>query len=623
MSFDSTKQDLSELLKQIRKGELQLPEFQRDYVWNESAIISLFASIAKGYPVGALLTLKRGGEVDFKPRGIHGTDVANVEPDELLLDGQQRMTSLFKSLYSRDPADIITVRDRREKRFFYLDIRKALSPAFSIEEAVETVPETRRRMKNFGRALDLDVSTPELEYEQHLFPLNQIFDERDWVRGWQDFWKERGEDVSALDRAFYETIVKRVQRYEMPIIRLGKDNGREAVCTIFEKVNVGGVKLDAFELVTAIYAGAGFDLRQDWWGDKTHHGRIGRIKENTLPSGGVFEKLASTDFLQACTLLYTIDRRNAEAATGKSGLELPPVSCKREELLRLPLGAFQAHGDAVERGFREAAKFVGEQRILHDSELPYFPQLVALAALFAISPDTSQNATWRAGVARWYWAGILGEHYGSGTDTKIARDIPELKAWLEEGAAEPQMFQQTYFQADRLLGLRSRRAAAFKGFHALMMRHGCRDFVNGQPFDLMTLWQEAVDVHHIFPQSWCSKQGLDWMVYDSIVNKTPLSAVTNRYIVRGDAPSDYLKRIEDEHNIAPQLLDDILRTHLIEPELLRANDFQGFIADRKAKLAALAGQAMGRDPVEESEEAGQDALADLPVDERIELEAAE
>lgn len=623
MSFDSTKQDLSELLKQVRKGELQLPEFQRDYVWNESAIISLFASIAKGYPVGALLTLKRGGEVDFKPRPIDGAKVDGVEPEELLLDGQQRMTSLFKALYSQEPADIITTRDRREKRYFYLHIEKALSNAFGVEEAVETVPETRKRMKNFGREVDLDLSTPEQEYEQHLFPLNQIFDERDWVRGWRDFWKDRGVDVSALDRAFYDNIVKRVQRYEMPIIRLGKDNGREAVCTIFEKVNVGGVKLDAFELVTAIYAGAGFDLRQDWWGSKDSHGRIGRIKDKTLPSGGVFEKLASTDFLQACTLLHTIERRNAEASKGKTGLELPQVSCKREELLRLPLSAYQQYGDVVEQGFREAAKFVGEHRILHDSELPYFPQLVALAALFALSPEASQNATWRAGVARWFWAGVLGEHYGSGTDTKIARDIPELKAWLEENGPEPQMFEQSYFQAGRLFGLRSRRAAAFKGFHALLMRHGCRDFVSGKPFDLMTLWQETIDVHHIFPKSWCAKQGLDWAIYDSIVNKTPLSAATNRYIVRGDAPSDYLKRIEDDHSIAPQLLNDILRSHLIEPELLRANDFHGFIADRKAKLSALAGEAMGRAPVEAAEEGGPDALAALAVDERVELEAAE
>jgi hypothetical protein len=339
VSFDSTKEDLSELLKKIKRGDLQLPEFQRDYVWAESAVISLIASIAKGYPVGALLTLKRGGEVDFKPRGIDGTNVVGVEPEELLLDGQQRMTSLFKALYCSDPAIVNDARDKRVARFFYLDIRKALSPAYSFEDAIELVGENHQRMRNFGREVDLDVSTPELQYEQHLFPLNQIFDERDWLRGWQDFWKARGEDVSTMDRDFYNKIVKTIQRYEMPLIRLDKDNGREAVCTIFEKVNVGGVKLDAFELVTAIYAGAGFDLRLDWSGTPKTTGRGGRIREKSIGRGGVFEKLASTDLLQACTLLHTMARRQAEIAAGKTGLDLPPVSCKREELLRLPLDA--------------------------------------------------------------------------------------------------------------------------------------------------------------------------------------------------------------------------------------------------------------------------------------------
>lgn len=623
MSFDSTKEDLSELLRQIKKGELQLPEFQRDYVWDEAAVISLLASIAKGYPVGALLTLKRGGDVDFKPRPIAGSEGGGAEPEELLLDGQQRMTSLYQSLFSAKPANVITTKDRRERRYFYLDIRKALSPAYSFEEAVETVPETRVRLTNFNRTVDLDVSSPEHEYSQHLFPLNRLFDEDDWIYGWRDYWKSKDKDVSDLEKQFKQTIIKRVQRYEMPIIRLGKDNGREAVCTIFEKVNVGGVKLDAFELVTAIYAGTGYDLRHDWWGDGTSHGRIGRIKAKTVTNGGIYEKLASTDFLQACTLLHTIERRAAEAAAGKTGFDLPPVSCKREELLRLPLSAYLKHADAIEDGFREAAKFVGEQNILHRAQLPYFPQMVALAALFALAGGRAANATFRAGLARWYWSGVLGEFYGSGTDTKIARDVPELLDWLGGDGPEPGMFLQTYLQADRLLSLRSNRSAAFKGFHALLMRTGCRDFVSGKPFDIMTLWQEPVDVHHIFPQSYCGKQGYDWQVYDSIINKTPLSAATNRYIVRGDAPSVYLKRIEEDHKLAPGLLDEILRSHLISPELLRADDFHGFIADRQARLAALAAEAMGKAVVDDAPpEAGEDSESNLSIDERSELELA-
>ena len=64
-------------------------------------------------------------------------------------------------------------------------------------------------------------------------------------------------------------MLERIERYKMPIIRLDRKNSREAICLVFEKVNVGGKKLDAFELVTAIYAADQFDLREDWNGDRT------------------------------------------------------------------------------------------------------------------------------------------------------------------------------------------------------------------------------------------------------------------------------------------------------------------------------------------------------------------
>src|SRR5947199_2057933 len=102
--FDSTKEDLKDILRKADEGKLQLPDFQRDYVWGDDDVRSLIASIAKGFPVGALLTLESGSEVSFKPRLLAGVSPKDVEPEELLLDGQQRITSLFQSAYSRQPA---------------------------------------------------------------------------------------------------------------------------------------------------------------------------------------------------------------------------------------------------------------------------------------------------------------------------------------------------------------------------------------------------------------------------------------------------------------------------------------------------------------------------------------
>lgn len=101
--FDSTKEDLKDILRDADAGKLQLPDFQRSYVWSDDDVRSLVASIAKGFPVGALLTLQTGSEVSFKPRLIAGVPEKDVEPAELLLDGQQRITSLYQCTFSKAP----------------------------------------------------------------------------------------------------------------------------------------------------------------------------------------------------------------------------------------------------------------------------------------------------------------------------------------------------------------------------------------------------------------------------------------------------------------------------------------------------------------------------------------
>ena len=619
MSFDSTKNTLEKLLEQVDEGSLQLPEFQRDYVWPEESVVSLLASIAKGYPVGALLLLERGGEVDFQPRPIEGVMLdRSTEPDLLLLDGQQRMTSLYQVLWSPRPAFLKNAKGQKVERHLFLHIDKAVARGIAFEDAIEIMPGDRRRVTDFGREVDLDLSTPELQYAANMFPLDRVFDEDDWLYGWHDHWRAKGVDTFDTEKLFKRTVIKGIQKYEMPIIRLLKDNGREAVCTIFEKVNVCGVKLDAFELVTAIYAGSEFDLRRDWSGTATEHGRLGRIRKAT-PEYGVHASLASLDFLQACAILHTQEQRSEAASKGRQGLDLPQVSCKRETVLALPLTAYRRHADAVEAGFVEAGGFLNEQKILWGRDVPYPPQVVALAALFATLGPAARNAAYREKLGEWYWAGVLGEYYGASTETKIARDVPELASWLNGGPL-PRTHHEALFQVQRLHSLRSRGSAAYKGFHALLMRAGCRDFISGKPVELMTVYANPLDIHHIFPRAWCEEKGIPPAVYNSIINKTALSAESNRAI-GGNRPSAYLARIEKRTGLSSDQLDAILATHLIDPALLRADDFAAFFADRQARLAALAAEAMGKAVVGSDipEEGIVDARA-LGVDEEETLE---
>lgn len=594
--FDSTKEDLKDILRKADEGKLQLPDFQRDYVWEDEDVRSLIASIAKGFPVGALLTLETGSEVAFKPRVLAGVPERDNEPDELLLDGQQRITSLYQSTFAKRPVRTKLRKNTEVERYYYLDINKAVGGDADLFDAIIGVPADRVVRKNFGKDVELDLSTRENEFKADMFPLNQAFDSRDWFYDWRDYWKPHGRDIADLERDFDRNVIDQINRYKMPIIRLDRKNSREAICLVFEKVNVGGKKLDAFELLTAIYAADNFDLREYWKGNgKKESGLQERLIGRDNPRK-VLKKIESTDYLQACTLLHTREVRLQKASEGKKGKELPQLACNRQALLGLPLAAFQKHNGVVERGFIDAAAFLTEQKIISPRDLPYPPQLVALASVYAILDRDAHTIPAKEKLTRWFWSGALGELYGSSTESLMARDVPELVLWIAEDGPMPRSLDDAIFQQDRLRSLRSRLSAAYKTMHALLMRQGCRDFYHGDTFELMTFFDRKIDVHHIFPQKWCKQQGIDPKVFDSIINKTPLSKRSN-ILVSGDAPSVYLKRIEAETRVSSDKLDEILRSHLIEPEYLRKDDFQGFFDSRMKSLSGVIGQAMGKSVV--------------------------
>src|SRR5262245_42039855 len=127
-TFDSTKTELGKLLEEIVEGKIQLPDFQRGWVWDDEHIRSLLVSIARSFPIGAGRLLETGGEARFQVRPVEGVTVARPrDPERLILDGQQRLTSLTQVLKLAEP---VTTRDDKKKeikRHYYFDIETALS----------------------------------------------------------------------------------------------------------------------------------------------------------------------------------------------------------------------------------------------------------------------------------------------------------------------------------------------------------------------------------------------------------------------------------------------------------------------------------------------------------------
>ena len=389
------------------------------------------------------------------------------------------------------------------------------------------------------------------------------------------------------------------------MISLGKQTPKEAVCAVFEKVNTGGVVLNVFELATASFAADAehFSLRDDW----------GERKERLYNRpGGVLQGLDRNQFLQVVALLKTQEDRRAAISQVKTGQQVPAIGCRRRDILNLNLNDYQRWADRVEQGFADAGEFLVSQYVYGSRNVPYGTQLVPLAALFVELGEELRPFNAKAKLEQWYWSGVFGEAYGGTVETQCALDLEEVSRWLR-GGPRPRLVDEAGFAAERLLSLRTRNSAAYKGLYALQMKNGAADWRTNEQLSWMTFAGNGnIDIHHVFPRSWCESTAsprIPPRLYNSVINKTPIDAETNRRI-GGRAPSEYLPRLE--RDLSPVSLDDVLKSHWLDPSLLYADDFaQSFVA-RGEKMLALIGQAMGR-ALGSGQEVFRNALQDAGV----------
>jgi hypothetical protein len=583
MPFDSPDLNLGdELLKDVGTGKIRLPDFQRDWKWDVDRIGSLLASVSLGYPVGVVMLLETGGaDVQFATRHVSGVDEAKADKpaERLILDGQQRLTSLYQSLACGRPVQTQDSRKKRLERWFYLDMDVALDEEGDREQAIVAVPPDKIVRDNFGKDVVLDLSTTALECQREMFPLSHVFDASATFQ-WHGAYVSQDPERVARWNEFYERVLKNFVSYTVPVIVLRKETPREAVCTVFEKVNTGGVVLDVFELLTATFAASEFDLRKDW------EERRKRLDEHKVLRG-----MQSTDFLQAISLLATRERR---LAWKEGDSEKPPaVSCKRRDILRLTREEYERWAPEVEKGFLWAATFLTGEMIFESRDVPYRTQLVPLAAINVALGSGAEAIGKVEKIRRWYWCGVLGELYGGAIETRFANDLQQVVEWCGGATAEPITVYESSFDPGRLLTLRTRNSAAYKGMYAILMKGGSKDWLYDQDITIATHHSLAVDIHHVFPKKWCSDNKIDDLRRESIVNKTAISAATNRKI-GGQAPSKYLPKLQAEAETTEAELRSRVEQHHIRYDLLAADDFDGYFEARRQRLLELIVDAMGK-----------------------------
>ncbi|MFE2022465.1 DUF262 domain-containing protein [Streptomyces sp. NPDC059499] len=591
-ALDNVK--LKEVLADVALGTLQLPDFQRDWKWDDDRIRAIIATVTLDYPLGVVMTLQTGGSSRFRARTLTGAQLGEAkEPELLLLDGQQRLTSLFQALSLDVPVETADARGKSIQRWYYVDIAKAVGPPADRDESIISVPANKLLQTDFNRTVVHDLRTMEDECSAGLFPLQFVFDTQrvnSWKKAYIKADEERNWDLWGQ---FDEMVLQQIRTFQVPMIRLAATTSMDAVCAVFERVNTGGVPLNVFELLTATYAGdrdysaqPGSDYYRlpDVWRE---------IKQNLAGKYPVFGRLeqgienglSSSDFLQAVALVRTWERKQAGVGAA--------VSCKRRDLLELPLADFDRLAPRVAESFAWVGEFLQQQCIVRAADLPYRTQLVPLAAVRAIIGEGTDSLGAEEMIAQWYWCGVLGEMYGGSTETRFTRDVEQLVAWLRRAGNAPDTISDAFFIADRLDNLTTRNSAAYKGIYALLIKQGAVDWhFTGAPLNPGRLDEYAVDVRQIFPKGWVQQRHGQSLPTNSIVNKTPLSYRAAQNMT--GAPASYLSSLVAASDMRPEWFDDVIATHLIDADALRSNDYERFYADRSRQLQDLVDSAMGK-----------------------------
>lgn len=608
VGFQTPQFKIGTLLEWAWKGRVQLPDFQREYKWDDERIRQLLVTILRGHPMGVIMLLQTGSDqVRFKPKPIAGVHGEVVSPSYLLLDGQQRLTSMYQALTGDGIVETQDDRKKKLTRRYFVDLEKALGSPGDQDDAVLSLPADGRKKENFDRDIVLDVSTPELQYREGIMPVTELFggDSTTWLLRYCQAVPEDQARRMKVFTEFQHQVVVPAQSYEVPAIELDNATTKEAVATVFEKVNTGGLALDVFELLTATFAGdadyyaahgTDFRLADDW--AKTEH---------VIAQHPVLGGLQRSDFLQAVTLLATNARREADLKAGK--MRPAATSARREDILRLSLADYLDWAPQVRSALKWVAQFLTSQQIYAADFLPYRTQAVPLSAFRVLLGEAADVYGIKQRIAQWYWCGVLGELYGSTTETRFARDVEQVPPWAKAGVgggdvAQPETVRVANFVESRLLSLKTRGSAAYKGVYALLMKDGCSDWLLDQQIQWSNYLEMQIDIHHVFPRAWCDKEGIDDVRRESIVNKTPLAKKTNIFL-RGDSPAVYLPRLEAKSGLTGEAVDRLLEGHLIDSAFLRKANFDAFFDTRRAALLELISAAMGKPAVRDLDAATQ------------------
>ena len=589
---DAQKPDhvsLNTIIRRLKEGRFVIPDFQREFEWRPWDINDLIRSIFRDYYIGSLL-LWKGKTENFNAlacESIYGYAGNGHDREHIVLDGQQRLTAMYYTFI----APQIPLPRRKNRYLYFMRVDRFMDDSDADAFFYDWT--------KFGPKLLTDKAA---QYEQHIFPLAVIGEEgwalSNWFQNYETYWTKRKDDLTATGddegseaaarhvenaRAFGRHVRDVTEQYQIAYIELDRNLEVEKVCDIFTQINSKGIQLDVFDLINALLKPKGLQLKNLWRKART---RLEFVETNKM---NVYILQVMSILCQSyCSpkyLYYLLPGQEKQIRNEKG---------KRDKEILIPdTEDFERRWGVAVGALEAAIKLLchpHEYGAISSNYLPYISILPVFAALQAHvnGLPANQKLAAQRKIRQWYWASVFVNRYSGSVESTSARDFMDVKGWIADPAAEPALIRE--FKA-RFRGLELRKetqrgTSVYNGIFNLLILRGARDWMTGN-----VPQHGELDDHHIVPKSW-GRANMERRAADTILNRTPLTAETNRHVINDSLPNQYLPRLIQENGA--EVVRTILESPLISPKaqdiLMRdpftPKDFEEFIGERQQTIQA-------------------------------------
>ena len=542
---------VTKLVSDIEGRRLAVPEFQRSFEWDYDDRLEMLRTLLRDWPSGAVLLLKAGQTLDkLSFRELTGGPEIGLADKEnikyLVLDGQQRLTSVYCAL-----------RDHDSHNRYYVDLAQ-LDPDGDFEDdAVQFI-----KREDYPSQVDAA--------KKLWVRMDEIFSEVKWEE-WLSFLSSKEKERAEL---IYQTHLAPARLYNFPALVLDDDLKLGSLVRVFAKLNRQGEPLSTFDLIVALMLPLGFKLRDK---EKAAKDVCSELVSGYGATGVGMNILKTVAMLQRARQI-------------EEGHQDPVAGIGEENIIDMvedsPAIIDERWDEAVALFAKALELLATKCGSVRKNLLPPDGMIISVAAALG-APDARPG--WEADLERWVWMCWFDQSYARTTNSRARLDLDELRKWAKDSSYKPYALKNLDSTPEKVaLSLRSeqRSNGMFrKGLMALLIAHGAKDWyktVSGGT-QLLSEWTKPIEFHHIYPEQYLQDHNLP---LDVIVNFTPIKSATNQSL-RSDTPSAVVS--------SSRVDKSTFLTHFIEHEEFAKNSegFDAVLAYRTKHILELIASKTG------------------------------